>query len=231
TKQADALKQIREKQRTLKQEREEASGKLADLADTRKALGEKKKEVQGKLADAQELLNTLTAKEKEELQKEQNTVSSGSHDGGSGSGGSGSGGSGGSGSGGSSTGSTADLGHDAPDSQRAAKALAAAQTRIGSPYVPAATGPNSFDCSGLVQWAYKQAGVSLDRTSQAQANDGPHLTKSQLKPGDLVLFRGDLGHIGLYAGNGQVLHAPYPGTNVRYEPMSNMEFQFGVRIA
>ncbi|MEU7042361.1 NlpC/P60 family protein [Streptomyces varsoviensis] len=227
TKQADALKQIREKQRTLKQERQEAADQLADLAETRKALGEKKKEVQGKLADAQELLNTLTAKEKEELRKEEdqkNSVSSGSHGGGSGSGGSGSG------SGGSGSGSTVDLGHDVPESGRAAAALAAAKTRIGLPYVPAATGPNSFDCSGLVQWAYKQAGVSLDRTSQAQANDGQRLTKSQLKPGDLVLFRSDLGHIGLYAGNGMVLHAPYPGTNVRYEPMSNMPFQFGVRV-
>ncbi len=97
--------------------------------------------------------------------------------------------------------------------------------------MPAATGPNSFDCSGLTQWAYKQAGVSITRTTFTQANDGPHLTKSQLKPGDLVLFNSDLSHIGLYAGNGQVLHAPYPGTSVRYEPMSNMSFQFGVRIA
>ncbi|MEV0265982.1 NlpC/P60 family protein [Streptomyces sp. NPDC050617] len=210
TKQADALKQISEKQRTLKQEREEASGKLADLAETRETLGEKKKEVQGKLSDAQHLLNTLTAKEKEELQKQENEGSSHADRSGSG--------------------SHADLGHDVPESGRAAAALNAAKTKIGTPYVWGATGPNSFDCSGLTSWAYAQANVHLDRTSQAQANDGQRLTRSQLKPGDLVLFNGDLTHIGLYAGNGQVLHAPHTGANVRYESMDNMQFQFGVRI-
>ncbi|MEV0281062.1 NlpC/P60 family protein, partial [Streptomyces sp. NPDC050610] len=208
TKQADALKQIREKQRTLKQEREEASGKLADLADTRKVLESKKKEVQGKLADAQELLNTLTAKEKEELQKQENAGSSHAD----------------------RSGEHADLGHDVPESGRAAAALNAAKTKIGTPYVWGATGPNSFDCSGLTSWAYAQANVHLDRTSQAQASDGQHLTRSQLKPGDLVLFNSGLTHIGLYAGNGQVLHAPHTGANVRYESMDNMPFQFGVRV-
>ncbi|MEU7042362.1 NlpC/P60 family protein [Streptomyces varsoviensis] len=214
TKQADALKQIREKQRTLKQERQEATDKLADLANTRKTLEEKKKEVQGKLADAQHLLNTLTAKEKEELQKQENAGSSSD-----------------SRANRSGSGSHADLGNDVPDSQRAAAALAAAKTKLGTPYVWGATGPNSFDCSGLTSWAYAQANIHLDRTSQAQANNGQHLTRSQLKPGDLVLFNSGLTHIGLYAGNGQVLHAPHTGAVVRYESMDNMPFQFGVRVA
>ncbi len=93
-----------------------------------------------------------------------------------------------------------------------------------------ATGPSSFDCSGLTSWAYAQAGVSIPRTSQAQANAGPHIGRGALKPGDLVLFYGDLHHIGLYAGNGMILHAPHSGASVRYESINNMPFMFGVRI-
>ena len=126
--------------------------------------------------------------------------------------------------------SNVNLGSDVPESQRAGAALNAAKTKIGSPYVWGATGPSSFDCSGLTQWAYSQAGVQLDRTSQAQANNGSRVSQGQLKPGDLVLFYSDLHHIGLYAGNGQILHAPKPGAAVRYESINNMPFMFGVRI-
>ncbi|MFI8853896.1 NlpC/P60 family protein [Streptomyces sp. 891-h] len=206
TKQASALKKIQAKQRSLAQQRKEAAGKLKDLSSTRKELGEKKKEIQGKLAEAQRLLNTLTAKEKAKLAEKQERADRASSD-------------------------RADLGKLPPGSGRAAAALAAAKGKIGSPYVWGATGPSSFDCSGLTSWAYKQAGVSLPRTSQAQANAGTRIgSQSQLKPGDLVLFYSDLHHIGLYAGNGQVLHAPKPGANVRYESMGNMPFQFGVRV-
>ncbi|WKX69874.1 C40 family peptidase [Streptomyces sp. XD-27] len=203
-KQAVALKQIGDKQRTLKQQRAEATTKLQDLAETRKSLGEKKKDIQGKLAKAQALLNTLTAQERQALAEKEERANR-SND-------------------------RVDLGDDVPESQRAAAALAAAKTKIGSPYVWGATGPSSFDCSGLTSWAYAQAGVQLPRTSQEQANAGTHLGQGQLKPGDLVLFYGDLHHIGLYAGNGQVLHAPKPGANVRYESINNMPFMYGVRV-
>ncbi|KEF07739.1 MULTISPECIES: C40 family peptidase [Streptomyces] len=207
-KQAEQLKTIADKQRQLAQERQEAASKIQDLSDTRKALGEKKDEIKGKLAKAQELLNTLTAKEKEALQKEEqqkNRSSRGNE--------------------------RPDLGNDTPASGRGAAALSAAASKIGSPYVWGATGPSSFDCSGLTSWAYQQAGQSLPRTSQAQANAGTRISsQSALKPGDLVLFYGDLHHIGLYAGNGQVLHAPKPGASVRYESINNMPFQFGVRV-
>ncbi|MEU3194871.1 NlpC/P60 family protein [Streptomyces sp. NPDC006992] len=206
TKQAGALKKVQAKQRTLAQQRKEASGKLKDLASTRKELGEKKKKIQGKLSEAQRLLNTLTAKEKARLAEKQQHADRASSN-------------------------RADLGDLPPGSGHAAAALSAAKGKIGSPYVWGATGPSSFDCSGLTSWAYKQAGVSLPRTSQAQANAGTRISsQSQLKPGDLVLFYGDLHHIGLYAGNGQVLHAPKPGASVRFEAMGNMPFQFGVRV-
>ncbi|WP_030616615.1 C40 family peptidase [Streptomyces sclerotialus] len=203
-KQASQLKIIADKQRTLSQEREEAADKIKDLADTRKALGDKKDEIQGKLSKAQKLLNTLTAEERAELQKKEERANRAN--------------------------SRVDLGSAVPSSQRAAAALAAAKTKIGSPYVWGATGPSSFDCSGLTSWAYQQAGQSLPRTSQAQASAGTQIGRDQLKPGDLVLFYSDLHHIGLYAGNGQVLHAPKPGAAVRFEAMDNMPFMYGVRV-
>ncbi|MFJ4919306.1 NlpC/P60 family protein [Streptomyces sp. NPDC088725] len=203
-KQADALQQIQAKQRTLAQERKEAQDKVKDLAETRKELGSKKKEVQGKLASAQKLLNTMTAAEKAQLAADDARANRAS--------------------------GRVNLGAAVPASQRAGAAFAAAQGMIGTPYVYGATGPSSFDCSGLTSWAYAQAGVSIPRTSEAQANAGAHLGMSQLQQGDLVIFYGDAHHVGLYAGNGMVLHAPKPGAVVRYESINNMPFQFGVRI-
>ncbi|AXK32761.1 hypothetical protein DVA86_09005 [Streptomyces armeniacus] len=205
TKQTEALEKIRSKQRSLSQQREEAKGKLKDLSETRKSLKSKKQTIQGKLSQAQTLLNKLTAKERAALQAKEERANR-------------------------DAGDRADLGSDVPASQRASAALSAAKGKIGSPYVWGATGPSSFDCSGLTSWAYQQAGVSLPRTSQAQAGAGTQIGQDQLKPGDLVLFYSDLHHIGLYAGNGQVLHAPKPGANVRFESINNMPFQYGVRV-
>jgi cell wall-associated NlpC family hydrolase len=204
--QVEALKKIQEKQRELAQDRSEASAKLKDLAATRTELGKKKKEVQGKLAEAQKLLNTLTAKEKAELAAADARASR-------------------------DAGERVDLGNTAPASGRALAAFQAAQSKIGSPYVYGASGPNSFDCSGLTSWAFAQAGVQIPRISQDQANAGTRIySQADLKVGDLVIFYGDLHHVGFYAGNGQVLHAPRTGTVVRYESINNMPFQFGVRI-
>ncbi|MBN0047290.1 C40 family peptidase [Streptomyces actuosus] len=204
--QVEALKKIQEKQRELAQERSEASEKLKDLAATRTELGKKKQEVQAKLAEAQKLLNSLTAAEKAALAAEQARASR-------------------------SSSARVDLSGATAGSSRAMAAFQAAQSKIGSPYVYGASGPSSFDCSGLTSWAYAQAGVSIPRTSQAQAGAGTRIyNQSQLHVGDLVIFYSDYHHVGFYAGNGQVLHAPRTGTVVRYESINNMPFQFGVRI-
>ncbi|WP_436736544.1 NlpC/P60 family protein [Streptomyces sp. BBFR102] len=206
SKQAEGVKKIQAKQRDLAQQRQEAQAKLQDLSDTRKELGDKKKQVQGKLADAQKLLNSLTAAERTELRQEDERASR-------------------------SAGDRVELGDAVPASNRGAAALAAAKSKIGTPYVWGATGPNSFDCSGLTSWAFAQAGYTIPRMSQAQANAGTRIaSQSALKPGDLVIFYSDLHHVGFYAGNGQVLHAPKPGANVRYESINNMPYMFGVRI-
>ncbi|MFE7750491.1 NlpC/P60 family protein [Streptomyces sp. NPDC057428] len=115
-------------------------------------------------------------------------------------------------------------------SARGAAALMAARQALGRPYVWGANGPAGFDCSGLMQWAYAQAGVGLPRTSQAQRYAGRMVPLSQARPGDLVAYRADASHIGMYAGNGQVIHAPYPGAPVRYDPVGMMPVSSVTRV-
>lgn len=91
--------------------------------------------------------------------------------------------------------------------------VAAAMSRIGAPYVWGATGPDSFDCSGLVQWSYAQVGKSLPRVSDAQIWGGTPVSLEELQPGDVVGYSGG-GHVGIYIGNGQVVHAPTSGQTV-----------------
>lgn len=98
-------------------------------------------------------------------------------------------------------------------SGRAGAAVRAALSRLGRPYVWGATGPDRFDCSGLVQWAYAQAGVHLDRTTYQQINDGIPVPRSQVRPGDLVFPHA--GHVQLAIGNNLVVEAPYSGASVR----------------
>ena len=88
------------------------------------------------------------------------------------------------------------------------QALRKALTKVGDPYVWGAAGPNAFDCSGLVMWAYAQIGISLDHFTGDQWNEGEHISRSQLEPGDLVFFFPDIGHVGIYVGNGMMLDAP-----------------------
>lgn len=204
--QAGALDQLRDAQRTLNQSRAEAAGKLAELQSTRTELAKRKSETKVKLAQAKAILDSLTAQQRRDLELQDQIAASRASQ-------------------------RVNLGDAKPATQHAADAFAAAQKEIGKPYVWSHTGPDSFDCSGLTQYAYAQAGVQIPRTSQAQANAGTRIySASQLGVGDLVIFFGDFHHVGLYAGNGMVLHAPKPGAFVRYEAMSNMTFEFGVRI-
>ncbi|MEV1023063.1 NlpC/P60 family protein [Streptomyces sp. NPDC050264] len=203
--QLESLKKVQAKQRELAQKRAEAKEKLRDLAETRTELGKKKTEIQGKLSEAQKLLNSLTAAQRQEMADADARASR-------------------------SSAGRVDLGKEVAASHFGAAALNAAASQIGKPYLRGGTGPNSYDCSGLTQWAYAQAGVQISRVTYTQVNEGPRVGMSALKPGDLVFFN-NTEHVGLYAGNGQVLHAPYPGASVRYESMSTIgSFQFGVRV-
>ncbi len=111
-----------------------------------------------------------------------------------------------------------------PPSQTAAQlAVRMALEQVGKPYVWAGAGPNDFDCSGLVMYAWDAAGVSLPHYSVAQFDDTARITKAELEPGDLVFYNNGSGpqpgHVTLYVGNGQVVAADYPGSDVRLEPM------------
>ncbi|MFF4401216.1 NlpC/P60 family protein [Streptomyces sp. NPDC001480] len=118
----------------------------------------------------------------------------------------------------------------APNS-RAAAAVAYAYRALGSPYVWGATGPNAFDCSGLAQAAYRSAGISLPRTTYAQINAGRRVSRSELAPGDLVFFYSGISHVGIYVGNGQMIHAPNPSAPVRLAPVDEMPFAGATRVA
>jgi cell wall-associated NlpC family hydrolase len=98
-------------------------------------------------------------------------------------------------------------------------ALQAALTRRGDPYVWGASGPNEFDCSGLIQWAYEQVGVSLPHSSQSQATMGESVSRSSLQVGDLVFFGSPVHHVGIYVGNGLMLNAPDTGQVVKVEAL------------
>ncbi|UZJ24771.1 NlpC/P60 family protein [Rhodococcus antarcticus] len=102
-------------------------------------------------------------------------------------------------------------------------ALQAALSKVGSPYAYGANGPSAFDCSGLVQWSYAQAGMSLPRTTGGQAGVGTAVSQADLQPGDIVIFYNG-GHDGLYVGNGMVVHAPTEGDVVKVAPMQYMPF-------
>ncbi|WP_188893416.1 C40 family peptidase [Microlunatus endophyticus] len=128
---------------------------------------------------------------------------------------------------GSSSESQDDLtGSSAPSSGKGAAAVAFAKAQIGKPYVFGATGPGSYDCSGLTMAAWKAAGVQLDRTSEAQFHDGTPVSRDQLQAGDLVFFYNSSApsHVGIYVGNGVIIHAPHPGASVEYTQLSYMPF-------
>lgn len=114
-------------------------------------------------------------------------------------------------------------------SGRAAAALAYAMAQVGDSYVYGAAGPNAFDCSGLTMMAWAQAGVGLPHSSSAQYGSGPHVAASELRPGDLVFYYSPISHVGMYIGNGLIVHAANPGAGVRVADLYSMPYVGAVR--
>ncbi|MFE5853934.1 NlpC/P60 family protein [Streptomyces sp. NPDC056500] len=112
---------------------------------------------------------------------------------------------------------------------RATRAIAYARQAIGKPYVWGATGPDSFDCSGLTRAAWQYAGVRLPRTTYGQIDSGTRIPRSALAPGDLIFFYSEVSHVGLYIGGGKMIHAPRPGENIRIAPIDEMPFAGATR--
>jgi len=99
---------------------------------------------------------------------------------------------------------------------KGAAAVAAAKTQLGKPYVWGADGPDSYDCSGLTMWAYKQVGITIPHYTVDQYNAAKsHPSYSQAQPGDLIFFGSDMHHVGMYIGGGKMIHAPHTGDVVR----------------
>ncbi|MEG3629422.1 C40 family peptidase [Streptomyces poriticola] len=218
------------------EKRREATESLETLTDTQNDLKTAKATVQKKLGTARELLSKLTAEERARLaaiekkkqeeaarkaaelarqqaeeRERQEQAAQQQEDGSSGAG------SGGTGPGTGTGSSTSPSAPDASYGTKAEKALAFARAQIGKPYVWGATGPGSYDCSGLTQAAWKAAGVTLPRTTYDQVDAGTTVPLSQAQAGDLVFFYDDVTHVGIYIGNGMMIHAPKPGTYVREE--------------
>jgi cell wall-associated NlpC family hydrolase len=217
---------VTQQSETMKK-RQEATEGLDTLTDSQNDLKTAKSTVQKKLATARELLSELTAEEKARLaaiekkkqkeaarkaaelakqqaaeeEAERKRQEEAAQQQGSG----------------SSSGSSESSAPGSSNGTQAQKALAFAQAQIGKPYVWGATGPGSYDCSGLTQAAWKAAGVTLPRTTYDQVNAGTTVSVSQAQPGDLVFFYDDISHVGLYVGDGKMVHAPKPGAYVREE--------------
>ncbi|MET3986755.1 NlpC/P60 family protein [Streptomyces sp. PvR034] len=179
--------------------RDKAAGRLSELRAREAELSDRKSVIEGKLDAAKQLLAKLTAEERARYEAQ-----------------------GGAGPAAATGSATALAAAPAGDGSRAARAVAFAYGALGKPYVWGATGPGSFDCSGLTQAAWKAAGVSLPRTTYTQINAGHRVSRDQLAPGDLVFFYSGISHVGLYIGNGQMIHAPHPGAPVRIAPIASM---------
>jgi cell wall-associated NlpC family hydrolase len=207
SRQAGRLLALRTARRDLEQERQEAVTVLGELEHTRAEAVRTKRQAVRRLAAARRLLGTLTDAQRE-------AYAGAPH------------------GGGHEAEASASGGPPAPgaSSARAAAAVAAARRAVGVPYVWGMAGPRGFDCSGLVQWSYAQAGVALPRTSQAQRFAGWRVPLGRARPGDLVTYRSDASHVGMYVGNGQVVHAPHPGARVRYDPLDMMPGAYVTRV-
>ncbi|MFB7262662.1 NlpC/P60 family protein [Streptomyces nojiriensis] len=194
--------------------REQAAGRLADLRSRQDELAGHKAVIEEKLTAAKNLLARLTAEERAAYEAQSP---------------------GGPAAAPAASAATAPANGAAPappsDGSRAARAVAFAYGAIGKPYVWGATGPGSFDCSGLTQAAWRSAGVSLPRTTYTQINAGRRVSRDQLAPGDLVFFYSGVTHVGMYVGNGQMIHAPRPGSTVRLAPIDSMPWAGASRPA
>jgi cell wall-associated NlpC family hydrolase len=225
--QQSAVESYRVQQAAATQQRIEAAKSLATLTSQQGKLRTAKQDVRSKLSAAQKLLNSLNAQEKKRLaelaakqeaaakqkaavlaQQEKAKAAA-------------------------AVKAAAAKGAAAPatavNSSVADQAIAFARKQLGKPYVWGATGPSSYDCSGLTQAAYKAAGISLPRTTYDQVDVGTRVSEADLQPGDLIFFYSDVSHVGLYIGNGEMIHAPHTGTVVKIAPITEMPFYGAVR--
>ncbi|OKJ16110.1 C40 family peptidase [Kitasatospora sp. CB01950] len=201
--QTEALRSALRLQQSIDQQRTETSAKLAELEQTRTALSAKKTEVKAKLAEASNVLNGLKAADRARVLADNDPAASRS--------------------------SSRPQSYTGPATGQVKAILDFAYAQLGKPYGWGATGPNAFDCSGLTQAAFRAGGVGLPRVSQDQWNAGKRIAKSDIQPGDLLFYYNDLHHVGIYIGNGKLLHAPRTGKNIEIVPIDVMPYMGAVR--
>ncbi|MEU9108362.1 NlpC/P60 family protein [Streptomyces xanthophaeus] len=206
---SDMLSELGRTQTDLEQYAKDASAQWEKLEANRIKQEASKKEVEAKIKAAEELENKLEAEEKARLiqlehdaqYKAQKTWLS--------------------------SGAMKDVNGLATDAGKAAVQYATAQ--IGKPYVWGAEGPGSFDCSGLTSQAWRAAGKGIPRTSQEQLRLLPKVALKDMRPGDLIIYFDDATHVGMYVGDGAMVHAPRPGRNVTMAGAGSMPIKAVVR--
>lgn len=208
TSRAEALDAFSKIGLDLKNRQTQLAAHQADLEQARAEAEENEAELQSSYEEAQAELERLTAAQQAELQQSNVTAASVPADP-------------------SAPEVVNESANPGPASGGAGQAIAFAQGKIGTPYVYGGTGPNGYDCSGLVQAAFASAGISLPRTVGPQINAGRRIAFSDLQPGDLVAYA-SMSHIGIYIGNGRVIHAPRPGKTVEYTGLSG--FSVAARV-
>ncbi|MDQ1036639.1 cell wall-associated NlpC family hydrolase [Streptomyces sp. V3I8] len=211
SRQATTVSRVRTQLRDIERLRGAAHVELTALEAHRADLKRHKKTVTGKLGEARELLARLPDGDRARIGADNPDIARASRTGPA--------------PRGLGTGSPA-----AASDSRAAAAVSYAYGKLGSPYVWGATGPDAFDCSGLMQAAYRSAGIELPRTTYAQIDAGRRIARSELRPGDLVFFYSGISHVGLYVGNGRMVHAPNPSAPVRVAPIDEMPFAGATRV-
>lgn len=226
-----SLVNVSETQKTARAElsgqTEAAEKELRKLKSSRADKASAKKKIEKKIAGAEQIeagLEKDQARRLAQLETEKaNEAKSRWTGSGSGGGASGGTGSGGTGSGGTGSGGGSKVGG------AAAKAVNFAMAQIGKPYGWGAVGPSSYDCSGLTSKAWAAAGHPIPRTSQAQWQGLTRVSLASARPGDLIIYFNDATHVGMYIGNGQIVHAPRPGRTITTAPAASMSILGVVR--
>ncbi|WP_404948689.1 NlpC/P60 family protein [Streptomyces sp. ARC14] len=236
-----SLESLTETQTTLRSSKQKVQNKLTEArsllakltAEEKARLAELERKKEAEAKEKAEKLARRQAAEAKEREKREEAEKKAREEAAKESGGdSGSGSGSGTGtSPGSGTGTDTGTGTDSSYAAKAEKVLAFARAQIGKPYVWGASGPASYDCSGLTQAAWREAGVTLPRTTWDQVKVGTRVATSDLQPGDLVFFYDDISHVGIYKGDGMMIHAPKPGANVREESIYYMPIYGSVRPA
>ncbi|MEV0278157.1 NlpC/P60 family protein [Streptomyces sp. NPDC050610] len=229
--QAAAVKRVEHELREVRQVRTAADAQLTRLKGSQAELSAHKRSAEGKLDAARRLLDGLTAEQRANAQNDGGGDDAPDTDRGTAVRAADRSAARGSAQAATARTSTARASTAQASTERAARAVSYAYAALGKPYVWGATGPSAYDCSGLTQAAWRAAGVSLPRTTYTQINAGPKVSRSHLSPGDLVFFYSGVSHVGIYVGDGKMIHAPRPGAPVRVAPIDQMPFAGATRPA